>query len=354
MTNTAIDPVESARLAATDASGWGRSFKLYQPRNLAYWVYALFVLIGFLGLLVQHVPVAEAYAPALVAGTIWFALYAVLLWRFTRGLDRYIPQPTSIVVAAFVWGGLAATWAMAGEGNDAVLALWAKAFGQSFVIDWGRALTAPFNEELSRAAGLILFIALAPRLVRSAFAGLVLGAFLGLGFEIVEDVTYVGQEAEARFGAEQVQAAISVSGVRSVTGLTSHLMYSALFCAGLVYLLGRPEEPARRVRGIVLILVAMVAHGVWNETALSGGNESVEGLMFVFLFVVPPVILFFLHRRDRDWLRDVMAPEVALGVIPQQELDALSGTLRNRWTYVKAGKGHPSHATQPVATSSPP
>jgi hypothetical protein len=177
--------------------------------------------------------------------------------------------------------------------------------------------------------------------VRSAFDGFVLGAFLGLGFQVVEDVIYVVQAADAHFGADQTQVAIDVIGARSRTALTSHVMYSALFCAGFVYLLGRSEEPARRVRGIVLILVAMVAHGVWNaQTALpSGGNASLVVLLAVF------VVYRMTVRRKRDWFRDVMAPEVERGVITKEELDALSGTLRDYRTYIEAGKGHRSRGT---------
>lgn len=59
--------------------------------------------------------------------------------------------------------------------------------------------------------GLLLLIALAPRLVRTAFDGFVLGAFLGLGFEILEDISYGLNSGASQRGANQVDASLGTA-----------------------------------------------------------------------------------------------------------------------------------------------
>ncbi len=46
--STQMDSLVAARMSAIDASGWGRRFAFIQPRNLAFWVYVVLVLVDTL------------------------------------------------------------------------------------------------------------------------------------------------------------------------------------------------------------------------------------------------------------------------------------------------------------------
>ena len=92
---------------------------------------------------------------------------------------------------------------MAANADDAILGLYANTFGQAWALDWGAALSAMFTEEWAKGFGLLLLIGLAPRQVRTAFDGFILGAFIGLGFQIIEDIPYVLTSAGSEFGANQ-------------------------------------------------------------------------------------------------------------------------------------------------------
>ena len=51
--------------------------------------------------------------------------------------DRPLRQtPHKLMVVAFLWGGFAATGAMAANANDAILALYGKNFGQVWALNW--------------------------------------------------------------------------------------------------------------------------------------------------------------------------------------------------------------------------
>ncbi len=342
MTAPVIDP-DRVRAIALELSGWGRRFRFYQPRNFAFWAYLLLVTVGAFGFGSKLAREYNAYGQAIGLAVTLFAIYAALFWWFTVHIDRYAKLPAKLMVVAFLWGAFAATWVLAGIANDAILALYAKAFGQAWALDWGPGLAAPFTEEPAKGAGLLLLIALAPRQVRTAFDGFILGAFIGLGFQILEDIAYAMTSAGSQFGANQVEASMSTIVVRMVSGVGAHIVYSAIFGAGLIYLLGRPAEPRRLGRGLLLVSTAMLLHGAWDTATAIGGVSPLALLgLLIAVIVIALVVAARVYRltvtRERDFLRDVMAPEQARGVITAAELVAMAGNRKTRKAYRKGAR----------------
>jgi protease PrsW len=334
-----------ARQEALRESGWGTPFAFFQPRNLAMWVYLLLVGAGAVIWFRYAAGQANAYGEVLIVATVLFGLYGALFWWFTQHIDRYAHQSRKLIVVAFLWGAFAATWAMAANANTPLISLWGKAFGQGWAIDWGAGLTAPFTEELSKGFGLLLLIALAPRLVATAFDGFVLGAFIGLGFQLLEDVQYALGSAGDEFGADPVGNAITTIALRMALGVAAHILYSAVFCTGLVYFLGRPAEPRKRGRGLLLMASAMLLHGLWdNIGGIVGSNALLVPVMWVVLIGVAFFVVTRAFKwsvpRERAFMREVMAPEVVDGAITQEELETLAGDREARKAYRKASRGH--------------
>jgi RsiW-degrading membrane proteinase PrsW (M82 family) len=343
VTTTSLSELDHARDVALDRSGWGRRFVFYQPRNLAFWGYLLLVGIGFLVFIATLAREYDAYGEAIGLAVSSFAIYAALFWWFTQYIDHYAKLPAKLMVVAFLWGGFAATGAMAANANDAILALDGKTFGQVWALNWGPGLAAPFTEEWAKGSGLLLLIALAPRQVRTAFDGFILGAFIGLGFQIVEDITYAMTSAGTQFGANQVGASIGTIVLRMVSGVAAHILYSAIFCAGLVYLLGRPAEPRKVGRGLLLIAIPMLLHGWWDSVDAVAGPSALKLIgLLIATIVVALAILVRVYRltvkREQGFVRDVMAPEEARNIITAAELDAMAGNRKARKAYRKASR----------------
>jgi RsiW-degrading membrane proteinase PrsW (M82 family) len=343
MTTTTSSAVPE-RQAAIERTGWGNPVFLWQPRNACFWVYLFGVGYGLWILFGQVNSGIRLYAPALAASAVVFAVYAVLFWWFTARIDRYSRQPLALVVAAFVWGGFAAPWGIALAGNTALLALYGKLFGQEFQSAFGAGLTAPIFEELGKGSAVLLLLFLAPQVVRTAYDGFILGAFAGLGFEILEDISYGLNSASAEFGSDQLHASLHTVGLRLLTGFSSHILYSAIVGAGIVYLIGTVAQRRRTGLGIALVLASMVLHGLWDANVGIGGGKgvAVAGLMLgeiVVSFVL--VIRVFRHTvgPERDAMRAVMTPEAEDGVITGAELDALAGGWKQRRAYRRAARG---------------
>jgi RsiW-degrading membrane proteinase PrsW (M82 family) len=332
-----VSALTEKRRRAIEQSGYGEEFHLVQPQNLAFWVYCLLVVAGAVVLSGQISVAATVYSGALISGVIAFGLLAVAYLWFIHYEDRYTTVPRKLATTGFVWGAVAAIGAFALLGNDAVMNLYAKTFGASFAFDWGAALTAPINEELAKGAGVLLLLTLAPRLIRSPFDGLVVGALVGLGFQISEDISYAFIGAANSFG--DVGAAWGTIIARTLASIPSHWMFSGIFGAGLVWFIGRPEVPARKWLGAGLMLTAMLMHGLWNASSAIGGGSAFAWIVPAAVACVLINVFVWVYKAtvpvERESMRELMAPEVELGVVTPAELDALAGSRSTVKKYLR-------------------
>jgi protease PrsW len=335
---TAIETAgKRAQLAAIEESGWGLPFRFLQPHNAAFWVYVLGVGVGGVTMLRYFGNGGGFYGPALAAGVLLFGLYLVPWLILLRRHNRYTSQPAGLLATGFVWGGVAAAFWIALPANTALLEIWSKVGGTTFATNWAAGLTAPINEEFAKGLGLILLIGFAPRLVRSAYDGFIIGAFIGLGFEVFEDVLYVYNGAAEAYGVGQVGTALQLFLVRGASGIVSHALFSAIFCTGVMWVLGRAAGERHVVRGVLTMLLAMTFHFAWDDVTGLGGGTALTGVLpFVLAAIELPMLFFVLRHaatKERAWTRDLLAPEAEAGVLDGALLDAVSGVRRNRTAY---------------------
>ena len=337
MTAVSAESLERRRDAIA-VSGWGARFHFVQPHNACFWVYVGLVASGlwYVVTAVQATRGAfnEAYATALVSSGLFTLAF---LW-FLHWSDRWERTPASLALVAFIGGGVAAPFGIAITGNGAIMSIYSKVFGQAWATDWQAGLTAPFVEETSKGAIFLLMMGLAPVVVRTVSDGLIVGAYVGLGFQILEDIFYAQNSAFDQFGAHQSDAVLSTFVLRAVTGIPSHALYTALFGAGLIYVLGTSAQPRRLGRGLALIAAAMVLHGVWDSAAAIGGPVFVILVLLlttIFCLVALRVAIRWAGGREREFMRDIMTPEVANGTISSAELDALTGHRKDKRAALK-------------------
>ncbi|MBM2616543.1 PrsW family intramembrane metalloprotease [Actinoplanes sp. LDG1-06] len=329
-------PAKSAQLTAIEQSGWGVRFKLFQPHNAAFWVWLGGVGIGAVGMIKYFGAGFDTYRLAVTSGILFFGIYLIPWLYFLRRQNRYTGQPGSLLATGFVWGGFAATFWIALPANAAMLEIWSKLLGPAGAAKWGAGLTAPINEEWGKALGLILLIGLAPVLIRSAYDGFIIGAFIGLGFQVSEDILYAYNNATSTFGENQLSSSLFILGIRGFAGITSHALFSAIFCTGVMWILGRAAGERHVVRGVLACLGAMFLHFAWDDVAgLAFGNAFLTVAM-PYLILMPLAIALLLWIRrlasstERRWIRDLLAPEVEAGVVDPQLLTAVSGLHKDR------------------------
>lgn len=320
--------VDRTRLEALEVSGWGSKFTFVQPHNLNFWVYLALTGIGLFQGWSYYRPQVGFYAAGFAVGAVLCAACGAAWWLWLRHIDRWERQPVGLLIAALVWGGVAAIFGIAMTVNTAMLSIYAKVFGQDWASNWAAGLTAPFTEEAAKLCGFLLLMGLAPRLVRTANDGLVIGAFVGLGFATFENFLYAANSTANAFGADPVGNAVRVSATRIGVSFVSHPLFSALVCCGAIYLIGTAAQPRRRARGAALIALGMFFHFTWDDAAgLSGGN----GLLLLCVMAASAVLGLGTLRnafarsapREHQFVRDILAPEVEKDVVSAEELDSI-------------------------------
>ncbi len=333
---------------AIGVSGWGQPFRLVQTHNLAFWVWLVGVVYGVWAYIQEFSPVFPVAGEALELGALLAAGLGVLLWLFFKSIDRYDRLPALLLVCAFLWGGFAATYGIAIAGNTANFAVMGKLFGQGFLNDWGAGISAPLVEETSKGAGFLLLFTLAPKLLHSPRAALVTGAFIGLGFQLLEDDLYAVSGAQANFYADLPAAVLHTAFLRTVTGLISHPAYTAVFCVGLLYLIGTPALKRNVPRGLLFMLFAVLVHASWDAaSAIGNGNGFLVAGAMLFSSLLALFALRWAFRLsqplEQEWMHDILAPEVAAGHVTNEEIDAAAGRRKARRAFVHSTRGHGSH-----------
>jgi RsiW-degrading membrane proteinase PrsW (M82 family) len=334
-------PRHARRTAAVrPAVGGTRADLIRRP---SFWIIMALVIAGgvrigmLAGRFMSVYPLATAVAVAL------FALLAVPFWAFVSELDFLEREPTALRVLAFAWGGLVAT-SVAIPGSEALDDLVAKLGSPDLAAGWGAAMTGPTVEEIAKALGVVAIVLIARDQVNSVLDGVVYGAMVGLGFQIVEDIVFaLGAVALAGRG-DVVQPVIATFLLRGfLAGVWSHTLFGALAGAGIGYLVVRGDR-APRVRigvAVLAVLGAWASHVLWNSPLLGDGlgNGAVALLAVLLLKGLPPLLLILLlvrsaHDREADYYVGQLAGLDDPELITEGELAVLgSGSRRSaaRW-----------------------
>lgn len=195
-----------------------------------------FELLGSLLLLAIYI-VPICYLLVLVAGR----------WK----IPKYI-IPLSIVSGAYATGWLA------GYGNDYLLEGMKKVFGSSKTLDaWSAALTAPFVEEtIKLCCALIILYLFNRKNIQSAF---VVGASVGLGFQIIEDISYIVEAAQDSF-----QTVVPTTIDRISGGISSHWSLTCIFTVAMLLLLAKNQKVSKKTKWAWLV-APILMHFIWNS-----------------------------------------------------------------------------------------
>jgi protease PrsW len=313
--------------------------RFFQPSLPAFWLYV--VIVGLTGIVAvgEQNLFREMSPPGWALSWVLVAVYAAPVALLIYLLDLYEREPIPLLVAAFVWGAVAAT-TLSAIGNAGWALVVARLGGPELATRWSAAITAPIVEETLKGLGVVLIVLIAREEVDDRMDGFVYGALCGLGFAVVEDVFYF----VAVFGGD-VTGVLEGFFVRVIaSGLYSHVLYTGLVGMAIGIVATRRDRRPRRERirsALPFVAAALVGHFLWNspildlfpahpwegaEWALIPVATAVKGLPLL-LFVAIAVRLAL--QRERRWLREALAEELDDAAVTSEELATLE-TLRGR------------------------
>lgn len=309
--------------------GSGQWFDL---RNPAIWVFAVLAApaLWVLGAAVRNC--FAAYPLASTVAAIGFALFTVPFVVVLRRLDYLEREPPALVAMAFAWGGVVA-YMGAVYGGRATHGMLAKLVSPSFAGEWSAAIGPPVVEEVLKALGIVLVVLIARDHVNSTVDGFVYGAFVGLGFQVVEDFGYAVTATAWDRGGDEVGPVVSTFIVRGfLSGLWSHTVFTALAGGGIAYATVNRGKPLARRVGVAAgaLGVAILAHALWNSPLLRDGF-GFGGIGIVAALFIKGLPVFLLvwylfsraYRTEATFYGEQLAQYDDTALVRPRELTAL-------------------------------
>lgn len=309
---------------------------IYRPESAVFWVYVAALGAGIYLLVVGNGAAMYATLDAqLVLGPIWMLFVAALVWLMFR-FDpmrsvRRVPQG---LLAGTALGATTAV-VMAMNGNTALQNVLGRFLNPDTLTRWSAALTAPLIEEASKATCAAVVLVLGRVVFHRISHALMVGMFVGLGFDVVEDLTYATMGALNSLDSD-VSGASGDLILRILTAIPSHWAFASLSAVGVLLLLPSFSERAvwprhRRILvAVALFLSAWFMHFLWDAP----GPDGPAGAGVALLKVVVNLAIFlgwalWLLRFERRWLAERIAALPA-GVSASPELLASLGTRRRQ------------------------
>lgn len=279
-------------------------------REPAWWLFAGLITFGLVELFVIFGPGAIRHPGPLLFATVLFGLHGAFLIWILRRLDYLEPEPIALLATALAWGGIVAT-SNAVRANVAADSILTKLYPLTFVQRWGPAIEGPTNEEILKSLGIVALILLARSQLNSVMDGVIFGAFVGIGFQEVENIVY-SLNAVAGAGTNALGPVWQVFVLRGLlSGLWSHAVYSAIVGAGIAYAVLRRDRPMPvRVAAATLgFLGGWSAHFLWNSPLFTdvlsgaGGGFGTVVSMLIKGGLILSALLFIIHFARRSEYR---------------------------------------------------
>lgn len=319
----------------------------------AFWVFMMLLAGSFLLVGLEQVSYLATYPGAWLLSIVLLAATAipaaVIIYRF----DQFEPEPASMVAIALLWGGVVSL-TFSGITNSWFLSFLQHVMPAAQVESWGAAIVAPLDEELYKGLGLGLMYLMARSEFDGVMDGLVYGAMVGLGFQVMENVQYFMLAAdETGGGAGGVVAMFFLRVV--ISGLYSHMLFTGLMGFGFAYFVTRRGKAMGHRVGVFALCASLswAAHFVWNspwlEALMSEGNGAfvlaliIKGLPFLALLGLLGV---FARRREGQAFARLMASEVGGDVVTSEEYAVLRSARKRRSALrrTKRANGAPARA----------
>ena len=235
-------------------------------------VVTVLVVLGAAGMLLV---LALSGAPRTLAlATVLATVPVVPLIVCYMWLDRYEPEPRRLLAAGLLWGGFVAT--------AAAILLGIGGFVVGVDDDFSLAVGAPFTEEATKGAFLLLLLWWRRAELDGVLDGIVYAGMIGIGFAFVENILYLAAAYNGTDGTGPggTTALTATFVVRCLFSPFAHPFFTTFTGIGVGIAVASRSRTRRFLAPLVGYLCAVAAHAIWNASTLFGGRN------FILIYVV--------------------------------------------------------------------
>lgn len=239
-------------------------------------------------------------------------------------LDRMEPEPPRALAFAFMWGAGVAVLGALVLNTAGVLYVTVPIFGEEEGHFVSATFGAPVIEETLKGAVLFGMLWIRRNEIDGFADGIVYAAMVGLGFAMMENITYY-MRAYEEGGAQQLQAVFILRGL--IVPL-SHPLFTSMTGLGVAY--AATHRRGQLAAPLAGLLGAMALHGLWNGSASLGLGGLGIVYLLDFCILVTLIIIVFVERRGTVRLIERYLPMyAATGLVTPQDVRML-GSLPSR------------------------
>jgi RsiW-degrading membrane proteinase PrsW (M82 family) len=276
-----------------------------------------------------------AFGTGLVMAVLPLPVYlGVSLW-----IDRFEPEPKSLVLFTFFWGATIAVL-VALVLNTAGQVVVGEALGGGAAEIYGGSISAPVVEECAKAAALLIVYHRRKAEFNGVVDGIVYAILVGLGFATSENVLYYSRGAFE----EGVPGAIATFVLRGVLSPFAHPLFTAMFGIGLGLASRSRRRSTRTLAPLAGLALAIALHALWNTAAAAGLALTVYVFLFAPLFFGLLALVVLARSREGQLVRRQLQPELSAGWLTPGELEMLASVRARRraLSQVGATRGRPA------------
>lgn len=286
----------------------------------------VFLSLIVVGLMFLSVGIIPAVIAAVVAFTPAMFYLLPFIW-----LDRYDPEPFWLLALAFAWGALVAIIVSFIVNTGVGIGVAVGIGGQEGLIIGdivGSVISAPVVEEASKGVGLLILLVFFRRYFDDVLDGIVFAGVIALGFATVENVLYYGRA----IGQGGLAGLVILFFLRGILSPFAHVTFTAATGIGCGIARESHNMLVRIAMPVLGYFVAVLLHAFWNGMAVFGGLETfllgylILEIPFFLIFVVFALLIM---RRQNRILKDMLAIDVAQGLIPQEHAATATSAFKS-------------------------
>ncbi|MBW8750485.1 MAG: PrsW family intramembrane metalloprotease [Propionibacteriales bacterium] len=283
---------------------------------------ALVGTVMFVGAGVMALVLLAAGAPdAIAIGVVLAAIPVGPLIGSYLWLDRYEPEPRSLLLLGLGWGAFVATSA----------ALFLQAF-DAFALGSGEAtqsvVVAPLTEEAAKGLFILLLLLYRRAELDGILDGIVYAGMVGIGFAFMENILYLSQ---AYIGDDDhvggIESTVSLFVVRGVFSPFAHPFFTAFIGIGVGIAVSSRSRVVHVVAPAVGYAFAVGAHALWNASLLLDDGSGALGTYFVLMvpaFLVLVGFAIWARRREGAVLAAALTDCARRGFLHPNEIPWLA------------------------------
>ena len=281
---------------------------------------------------------------ALVIGLVLAAVPLAPLISVYMWLDRYEPEPRSLLVLGLGWGAFVATsGALLLQLFDSII------FASDDVFT--AAVVAPITEEAAKGLFILLLLFYRRHELDGVLDGLVYAGMVGIGFAFTENILYLAAAYMGEDGqAGGVGGAVGLFIVRGIFSPFAHPFFTAFIGIGIGIAVGARSRSVRVLAPILGYLVAVAAHAAWNGSLmLDDGRNAIATYVFLMVpaFLLLTGFAVWSRRREGAVLTTALSDCAQRGFLDHAEIPWLARIPARRFArrYAERVGGKPARRT---------